>query len=1396
MASEFIEVISEQTKAQIDAIMPLVRELANEIKTINGYKASNTPSGADKGIQGMNEAYKQQANAIKLLKLENDKLFDSQKKEEQLKQQKLTTQTKETNAKKANLALTEAETRASEKKTQKLTEEGRAYNKILAKQQAVTKQLRDLVIETGKESEATKKLQTQLNALNAELLQAEQASKKYAMGASSLATPVLLYADAQKKATQATKEANAEKAKTNAMISKQMTGQMVESVNAIGRPSESLKRMGDYYRELEKTSAAEAKSVTANQNLNRAYVQLTANREKAKQKLQDLIASETASNAEIRKAQKEFDVLNKKVAAADKAVGRFSDANRKINGLASSVGNLMAAFGVSTGLYLFVDIVKGIYDTTKALQSMDLALKMVSETPLEFAKNQQFVTEVSEKWGLEIKSLQQTYTQFYTASKGLLTDDSIKTTFEGIAKAGSIMGLSLEQQQSAFYAIDQMMSKGTVTAEELKKQLGNAMPGAIKAAAMAYMELHPAIKSIQEAEEALYADMKKGAIDSATYVPLIAKNFQILYGIESLNSVHTMQAAQNRLQNSWTEWVRGLGQGGAGAKMMVSLMESLAKNLDTVATVLGFSVTGWLAYNTAVMLANAQTKLLALTTTTATVATARQTVVIGFQTTAQVANATATNIATTAWQRFMLALKANALGLIIAGLYLAYEGFQYLTKSVEDTTAAVKEKNSAFINNREIVTEAIIDTESLMNTYNDLSKKTKLSKDEQLELNRVTKELAKIVPGAVIGVNQYGEAIKLNTETLKKYNSEKKKQLELERKSSLRTERELYADQVKDIAQKEKLLAKFKEYKGQGSITQERIDEMELALSIAKQEKMLTGGRIITLKAETEAEKNAAKAKAENTKAGKEALVKDVDWYDAQIKILKDKEGKLSDVTGKEGKALQKQIKDLQAKRNKIAGEEPKKEKKKKIDKSIEEANKLEYDLKMSNLEVQKQLAQDEIDLANAVTQNKEIQYQDVIDATKYYNGVLIAIEKAKYDEEVRLAGENSKEKEIAYNKWFISTLKLSKEMAESLLKVTQDFAKDGNDVAKQMLSDFEENAKKFEEIDKRMTQAKIDNDQTKLEAQRKAFNEFMGSFADKSGFGETFDLLGKINPETGKTILGDLLDTDDKGEKAKAYFLAVTTVAQDAMNAIDQADEARYQRRLARLEKEKEVALGFAGDSAAAKEKIEADFDKKKKALEIQEFKRKQKMTIANIAIDTAQAAMASWAKTGFPWAAAAAIAMGAIQIGIVASQKPPEYWTGTDNAEAGLAWTQERGAEIVTDKKGNIKDFGDNKGARLTMMEAGDKVYNAEQTKRLMFNNELNSILMDNGIGNAPKVVVNSGMTKADLREVMLETLGEQPQYHTNITEGGITNLVIRNGNITKTNSARGNSTKTRFT
>lgn len=332
------------------------------------------------------------------------------------------------------------------------------------------------------------------------------------------------------------------------------------------------KVMASQQLKIEKDAALAVSSLTG------AYQKLSLARAKAKNTLRDLIASESASTAEIKKAQREFDILDQKVRKADKAVGDFSKNVGNYKTAFSGLSNLMGAFGIATGLSLGADIIKSIYQTTKELQSLDLALKMVSGTQQEYAANQSFVTEVSNKWGLEIKSLTQQYTQFYTASKGLLSQDAIKKTFEGIAKAGAIMGLSLEKQSAAFYAIDQMMSKGTVTAEELKKQLGNAMPGAIKAAAMAYMDLHPRIKDIQEAEKALYAGMKKGAIDSATYVPLIVQNFQKLYGIENIDKVDTLIAAQNRLQNSWTNLVRSLNESNTGA--ITTIFTKLTKSAN------------------------------------------------------------------------------------------------------------------------------------------------------------------------------------------------------------------------------------------------------------------------------------------------------------------------------------------------------------------------------------------------------------------------------------------------------------------------------------------------------------------------------------------------------------------------------------------------------------------------------------------------------------------------------------------------------------------------------------------------------------------------------------------------------------------------------------------------
>lgn len=83
----------------------------------------------------------------------------------------------------------------------------------------------------------------------------------------------------------------------------------------------------------------------------------------------------------------------------------------------------------------------------------------------------------------------------------------------------------------------------------------------------------------------------------------------------------------------------------------------------------------------------------------------------------------------------------------------------------------------------------------------------------------------------------------------------------------------------------------------------------------------------------------------------------------------------------------------------------------------------------------------------------------------------------------------------------------------------------------------------------------------------------------------------------------------------------------------------------------------------------------------------------------------------------AAISAGMGIAMAATIMSKNPvPQYYVGTDNAIGGMAWTQERGAEIITDKNDNVKSYGNNRGAQLTMLDPGDKVYTAGETKSIM--------------------------------------------------------------------------------
>ena len=248
----------------------------------------------------------------------------------------------------------------------------------------------------------------------------------------------------------------------------------------------------------------------------------------------------------------------------------------------------------------------------------------------------------------------------------------------------------------------------------------------------------------------------------------------------------------------------------------------------------------------------------------------------------------------------------------------------------------------------------------------------------------------------------------------------------------------------------------------------------------------------------------------------------------------------------------------------------------------------------------------------------------------------------------------------------------------------------------------------------------------------------FIDTFADQSGFS---GLLGIISGDLEK-FQGDAVST----------ALAVSEAFQQAFNTISEASQANFDAEYERLEKQRDFAIEMAGGSATAREEIDRQYDERKRAIQKREAEAQKRLAIFNIVTNTAQAILATYAKVGFPAGIPLAIAMGAIgafQVGMVASQEIPQFWKGTENAPEGLAWTQEKGAEVITDKRGNIKTLGSDKGAQLTYLSKGDKVYKSHE-------DYINKVLSKNGISDlgsyinfTPQKEVNNSFDMAEMKQ-----------------------------------------------
>jgi len=316
------------------------------------------------------------------------------------------------------------------------------------------------------------------------------------------------------------------------------------------------------------------------------------------------------------------DMLRNLESAAVLAIGPLSGVGARIRSLGAIAGrsslSLVMLIGsvVATGVAIWKMSAAAI-NASKVFEASMARFKAATGSMALARSEMNFVIKTSLELGLRIQDTAKAYSRLSAASKGTaLEGAAVRKVFLGVAKAAAALRLTQGEVEGAFRAIEQMMSKGSVQAEELRGQLGERLPGAFRLAAeameMTTMELGKALKA--------------GEVMAEDFLPRLAKALEDTFGKDAEGNVNSYTGSMNNLTNRMlifsAEWdrvtgtstlfIKGINAAASAIETLTGSLEFLLKSIVSTGlalmtffapTIIGGIVTGLKALR-AIVLAN------------------------------------------------------------------------------------------------------------------------------------------------------------------------------------------------------------------------------------------------------------------------------------------------------------------------------------------------------------------------------------------------------------------------------------------------------------------------------------------------------------------------------------------------------------------------------------------------------------------------------------------------------------------------------------------------------------------------------------------------------------------------------------------------------------------------
>jgi len=258
-----------------------------------------------------------------------------------------------------------------------------------------------------------------------------------------------------------------------------------------------------------------------------------------------------AGNAQIREMERDVRAATGQLTLADRAAGLFR------NTMGQFAGGSLLADAIGAIVNRVRDLGREFVASNVQMENMRRGLTAVYGSAQVAASQIEVLRSAANRSGISMSGIADSFLRFNAATRSAniplqVTND----LFAAVTRAGATLGLSGERVTLVLDALGQMASKGVVSMEELRQQLGDSLPGALSLAA----------KGLGITDTQLIKLVESGKLATEDFFPALTKGLQQMQG-----SSDTLTGAWGRLLNVLNQTATAIGDAGGMALMTASL---------------------------------------------------------------------------------------------------------------------------------------------------------------------------------------------------------------------------------------------------------------------------------------------------------------------------------------------------------------------------------------------------------------------------------------------------------------------------------------------------------------------------------------------------------------------------------------------------------------------------------------------------------------------------------------------------------------------------------------------------------------------------------------------------------------------------------------------------------